>query len=293
MNYIDLHMHSNFSIDGEYTPQDLLNMARQQNIQIVSITDHNSVKAYQSIIHVQDITLIPGIEIDCSFQGKDFHLLGYVIDVHDPIYEKIEQDIMKQEQECSQKRLSLIKENLHLEIDEEQLKEISPFGIYVRETICEIAMEDERNKDNPYLQPYFPQGKRSDNPYVNFYWDYCSQGKIAYTKINYISMEEAISLYHKQGGIAVLAHPGNNVKEDIQLMNDIRNLGIDGIEVYSSYHKHEQIKFYHDICQKYNLIETAGSDFHGKTKPSVSMGLCHMPEEQEETLIKTILSLKK
>ena len=52
MNYIDLHMHSNFSIDGEYTPQDLLNMARQQNIQIVSITDHNSVKAYQSIIPV-------------------------------------------------------------------------------------------------------------------------------------------------------------------------------------------------------------------------------------------------
>ena len=272
MNHIDLHMHSKFSIDGEYSPESLLEMAYHQNLQTVSITDHNSVKAYQEITNTHDISLIPGIELDCRFQGKDFHLLGYGIDIHAPIYKKIEQDIMKQEQECSQKRLSLIKEKLHLEIDEEKLKEVSPFGIYVPETICEIAMKDKRNQKNPYLQPYFPQGERSNNPYVNFYWDFCSQGKIAYTKINYISMEDAVSIYHKQGGIAVVAHPGNNVKEDLQLMEDIRHLGIDGIEVYSSYHTQEQIAFYHKVCQKYQLIETAGSDFHDKTTTNVSMG---------------------
>lgn len=293
MNHIDLHMHSKFSIDGEYSPESLLEMAYHQNLQTVSITDHNSVKAYQEITNTHDISLIPGIELDCRFQGKDFHLLGYGIDIHAPIYKKIEQDIMKQEQECSQKRLSLIKEKLHLEIDEEKLKEVSPFGIYVPETLCEIAMKDDRNKNNPHLQKYFPNGERSDNPYVNFYWDYCSQGKIAYTQINYISMEEAIEIYHQQGAIAILAHPGNNVKEDMHLMDEIRNLGIDGIEVYSSYHRPKQVEFYHNLCQKYNLIETAGSDFHGKTKPNVSMGFCHMPEKQEKILIKKMFSLEK
>ena len=285
-------MHSSHSMDGEYSEKQLIDIALQQKIKVISITDHNSVKAYQNIGHTINLSLVPGIEMDCHFQGKEFHLLGYGIDVHDPVYEQIEQDITKQEQECSQKRLSLIKENLRLEIDEEKLKEVSPFGIYVPETICEIAIKDKRNQTNPYLQPYFPQGESSNNPDVNLDWDFCSQGKITYTKINYISMEDAISIYHKQGGIAVVAHPGNNVKEDLQLMEDIRHLGIDGIEVYSSYHTQEQIAFYHKVCQKYQLIETAGSDFHDKTKPNVSMGLCHMPKEQEEMLIKTMLSLK-
>ena len=86
-------------------------------------------------------------------------------------------------------------------------------------------------------------------------------------------MEEAIPSIISKAVLQYWHIRGNNVKEDIQLMNDIRNLGIDGIEVYSSYHKHEQIKFYHDICQKYNLIETAGSDFSWKNKTKCIYGI--------------------
>lgn len=93
--------------------------------------------------------------------------------------------------------MALLREHLHIYIDEEELKRRSFHGIYVAETICEIAMEDARNKDNPHMKPYYFGGARSDNPYVNFYWDYCSQGKVAYVPIHYMSMEKLLpSIIH-------------------------------------------------------------------------------------------------
>ena len=70
------------------------------------------------------------------------------------------------------------------------------------------------NKENKLLNPYYEGGLRSDNPYVNFYWDYCSQGKPAYAEVKFISLQEAIKVIEDNGGIPVLAHPGNNVKEN-------------------------------------------------------------------------------
>ena len=135
-------------------------------------------------------------------------------------------------------------------IDEEELKRRSFHGIYVAETICEIAMEDARNKDNPHMKPYYFGGARSDNPYVNFYWDYCSQGKVAYVPIHYMSMEKAIALYHSQHALAVLAHPGNNVKEDAALLEALLKLPFNGIEVYSSY----PVSYTHLIKACFNCI---------------------------------------
>ena len=56
------------------------------------------------------------------------------------------------------------------------------------------------------------------------------------------------------------------------------------MEVYSSYHTEEQIDFYKEVCKKHNLVMSAGSDYHGKTKPHVQMGLCNMDKEMEAVL---------
>lgn len=284
MNTIDLHMHSQYSIDGEFSVKELCEQANHNGLRVMAIADHNSTRAYHDVTDTKGVQLIPAIELDCTFQGHDFHLLGYGINPEAKEYAEIEKDIITQEQQASAQRLALLREHLHIYIDEEELKRRSFHGIYVAETICEIAMEDARNKDNPHMKPYYFGGARSDNPYVNFYWDYCSQGKVAYVPIHYMSMEKAIALYHSQHALAVLAHPGNNVKEDAALLEALLKLPFNGIEVYSSYHTPEQIAYYKQAALQHNLLITCGSDFHGKTKPSVTMGKCHMPKEKEEML---------
>ena len=82
MNKIDLHVPSKYSDDGEFGVKELIAMCGKTKIDILSITDHNSVAAIQEAIPLcikSGIDLIPGIEIDCAYMGIDLHLLGYNI----------------------------------------------------------------------------------------------------------------------------------------------------------------------------------------------------------------------
>ena len=175
MNKIDLHMHTRSSDDGEFSTQALIDMAHDKKIHTIAISDHNTVKAYDEKYELNGLRLIPAIELDCCFQGKNFHILGYGIDVHDDVYEKIENDILLQEKEASKHRLKFVKEKMNLKIDEDILKMRSKEDVYIGETLCEAALAVKENINNPYLKEYFEGGKRSDNPHVNFYWDYFSQ----------------------------------------------------------------------------------------------------------------------
>ena len=98
MNKIDLHMHSIVSDDGEFEIQTLIDMAKENEIEIMAVADHNCSGAYLTDFDTKGIHLIPAIELDCTFLGKDFHLLGYGIDPSAEIYKKIEEDILLQEQ---------------------------------------------------------------------------------------------------------------------------------------------------------------------------------------------------
>lgn len=110
-------------------------------------------------------------------------------------------------------------------------------------------------------------------PYVNFYWDYFSQGKPAYIHIDFISLSEALSLIKDSGGITIIAHPGNNLKYNLNIIDELIDLGIDGIEVFSSYHNKDDINFFYNKCIINNLLISCGSDFHGKNKPKIDIGV--------------------
>ena len=71
---------------------------------------------------------------------------------------------------------------------------------------------------------------------------------------------------------AVLAHPFKNFYQKEDFLQEALDAGIDGIEVYSNYHEEKHIEYYKEFAIKNNLIITCGSDFHGKTKPSIQMG---------------------
>lgn len=274
MSYIDLHMHSYYSDDGEFEPKQLIDLCLEKNIKYFSIADHNSVRGIKEAKEYcvgKNINIIPAIELDCTFNEINLHVLGYGIDCDKTVFYDIEDNIIKQEQFASKKRMKLVKE-LGIDFSDEVINSLSRNGVVNGEMIAEAAMKFDKNHENPLLMPYYENGSRSDNPYVNFYWDYCAQGKAAYAEVNFISLQEAISIIEESGGIPILAHPGNNIKESINLLEQIISCGIKGIEVYSSYHSREQVEFYKKFSLKHKLLLTCGSDFHGKTKPSIVIG---------------------
>lgn len=274
MSYIDLHMHSYYSDDGEFEPKQLIDLCLEKNIKYFSIADHNSVRGIKEAKEYcvgKNINIIPAIELDCTFNEINLHVLGHGIDCDKTVFYDIEDNIIKQEQFASKKRMKLVKE-LGIDFSDEVINSLSRNGVVNGEMIAEAAMEFDKNHENPLLMPYYENGSRSDNPYVNFYWDYCAQGKAAYAEVSFISLQEAINIIEESGGIPILAHPGNNIKENINLLEQIISCGIKGIEVYSSYHSREQVEFYKKFSLKHKLLLTCGSDFHGKTKPSIVIG---------------------
>lgn len=286
MSYIDLHIHSSYSDDGEFDPQKLADLCLARNIKYFSIADHNTVKGISEAkvyCKNKNIEIIPAVELDCTHHGINLHILGYGIDYHNKIFNEIGENITLQEQNASKIRMKLVRES-GINFSDEFIAAFSRNGVVTGELIAEAAMKFDKDHKNPLLKPYYENGSRNDNPYVNFYWDYCSQGKAAYVEVNFISLSEAVKTISQNGGIPVLAHPGNNVKENIALLESIISRGIKGLEVYSSYHNIHQVLFYKKFALKHNLLITCGSDFHGKTKPDIHIGSSDC-ENNEDSII--------
>lgn len=286
-SYIDLHMHSMYSDDGEYTPTQLVDMCHEAGVKIMAIADHNWVKANEEAKKHADelgMTYIPAIEIDCTYKGVNLHVLGYGID-NQEVFNQLGEDIEKQEIACSMKKLELTNA-LGFDLKKEQLNALSTNGVYTGEMFGEALLNDSRYDDHELLKPYRQGGERSDNPYVNFYWDYYAQGKPCYTEIHFPTLEETIQLIHQHGGVALLAHPGNNLKGQFELFDEMVALGLDGVECFSSYHTSETNEYFYNKAKELNVLYTCGSDFHGKTKPSIYLGEngCLNPQEIEDCL---------
>ena len=289
-SYIDLHMHSLYSDDGEFTPTQLVEMCHEAGVKIMAIADHNWVKAiYEAKKKAEELKLkyIPAIEIDCTYKGINLHVLGYGIDYTNPAFNQLGEDILKQELNCSLKKLELTNQ-LGFDLKKEQLDALSSNGVYTGEMFGEALLKDERYVDHELLKPYRSGESRSDNPYVNFYWDYYAQGKPCYTEVIFPSLEKTIQLINDHGGVAVLAHPGNNLKGKFDIFNEMVEKGLQGVECFSSYHSLETNDYFYQKAKELDLLYTCGSDFHGKTKPAIHLGEngCVSPDENKELLIK-------
>ena len=294
-NYIDLHIHSNFSSDGDFTVSQLMEQCQEAGIKIMSITDHVSVKANHEAKRIAkdyNIRYISGIEIDCRYNGIDLHLLGYGIDEKSPDFDRLEEHIWAEERNASAQRLEMFKE-LGLVATKKELNQLSNLeegGIWTGEIFAEVFLAKPEYLNQELLLPYRENGPRGDNPFVNFYWDFCGQGGSCYVHLDFPSLEEAIQMVHKNGGKAILAHPGNNLKGQLELIGEMIPLGLDGIEAFCSYHDAITTDTLYDFGLKHGLIMTAGSDYHGKTKPAVRLGGYYCPVQGED--LETALSLK-
>ncbi len=282
MTKIDLHIHSINSADAEFSVEDIMEMCEKEDMKIVSISDHNTVRGVDKAIKLgieKKIKVLSGIEIDCVYDDINFHLLGYGFDYTDKRFLEIENYIVDKEKSIASEKIYRFKKATDIDIKEEEVFDIAQDGIVTGEIIAEIVLNRDDAILNPILKPYLKGGDKSDMPYVNFYWDFFAKGKQAYVPVQYMRLNDAKNIIHETGGISVLAHPGQNLKDNFQLIDKIIKEGIKGIEVFSSYHSISEIEFFYDKAIEYNLVITCGSDFHGKNKPQIKIGDCDVNDE--------------
>lgn len=274
MAHIDLHLHSSVSLDGDLSPRGLVELCSQEGITLAALTDHNAVSGVPEFSWrgaQLGIRVIPGVELDCTAEGLQLHILGYGIDITNGKLMQIERSVLEMQRTLSLRQMDAVEE-LGILLDRDALMEQTKNGVVSTEMIAAGALVFPQNQNHPLLRPFLPGGSRSDQPLVDFYLDICSPGKPAYVPVSYISASEAIQVIHDAGGIAVLAHPAINLQGREKLIEYFLNLSLDGIEVFSSYHNAIETAFYLDLAQKYHLLITGGSDFHGKVKPNLRMG---------------------
>jgi hypothetical protein len=268
---IDLHIHTTASSDGQHGPEEIFEMSKGLKLEAIAFADHNSVGSVDQGLRISrelGIEFIPCIEINTHYKGYDFHLLGYFIDHRDERLLRWLEGLGEQKKRQIRQQVKRLTE-LGFALSVDDVERLSagrePTGV----SYLNALLEREENRGDPRLMAYI-DGGRSKSPYLNFYLDYLAGGKPASVPIQFISTHQAIELVQSLGGISILAHPAQ-VKDERLL--ELIEAGLEGIEVYSSYHGTEDEDYFKGVCDRFGLLVTAGSDFHGREiKPDVLLG---------------------
>jgi predicted metal-dependent phosphoesterase TrpH len=270
--YIDLHIHSQYSEDGDYSVDHIFQMAKTIGLSAISITDHDAIDAIPEGIVCSEkynIEFIPGIELTTIYEdGSQQHILGYFIN-NAPVLNAIVKKIGNYRHEIAKKRIQKLRD-IGFAMNEKNVWRKANNRPPTATAIMLEVFENPQNRNDKRLEEYF-NGKKSDNKLMYFYREYLAEHMPAYVPFISISTHEGIEVVKATGGVPVLAHP-KFVKGEEHLKK-IAVMGIAGIEAISSYHTKEDIDYFIRFAADHNLIITAGSDFHGPTsKPKVILG---------------------
>ena len=252
---IDLHSHTNCS-DGTLSPQTLIDRAVNFQIDVLAITDHDTVAGLdiaQKHIEEQNISLklINGIEISTAWQGFEIHIVGLNIDTNNDALKTL---IEKQQQAREQRALSMGEKLAKCGFPDvyADAKEMAGKGSITRAHFAKVLHQQGHvNTMQQAFDKYI--GKKG------------SKGQRAYVKPNWCSIEEAVQAIHHAGGSAVMAHP---IRYDLtakwlrRLIVHFSEVAGDGLEVVLPQMNPEQRRKMLAYCQEYNLHASMGSDFH-------------------------------
>jgi predicted metal-dependent phosphoesterase TrpH len=271
---VDLHVHSSNSSDGDYSPSELLRMAKQKGLRAISISDHDTVGAYPEALessHKYGVELIPSVELTTLLEGREFHLLLPFVHWESRVLRRILNTVTEARMEEARERVAKL-QSLGFDISWDEVILRTRGGPPLGVSIAQILIEKGRKKKNPSLRKYYEGSNLIYGPYI-FYRDYFLEPGPAFVPKRTVSLVEVLAAVSGNSSVPVLAHPGayfeRATREDLVLLKEH---GLAGLEVYSSYHDPQQVQFYLALAGELDLVATAGSDFHGRIKPQVALG---------------------
>jgi len=270
MSKVDLHIHSTAS-DGRLSPADIVRQAAEQGLSVIAITDHDSVDGIAPALVAAKafpgLKVIPAIELSTDVPQGEVHILGYFIDYTDREFQVILEGLRYSRLKRAQGMIAKLK-NLGVHIDWERVREIAGTGSIGRPHIAQAMLE----------KGYITSIKEAFDRYI-------SRGGPAYVEREKMTPAEAVELILKVNGLPVLAHPftTNNTET---MIAELKAAGLVGIEAYYDGYSADEISRLVSLADKYDLITTGGSDYHGlETVSETMIGGVAVPTESVERLM--------
>ena len=259
MHYIDLHIHSTHS-DGLLTPEEIVRYAKEFRLKSISITDHDAISGYQEAKQAgekYDVEIVPGIEISTSIDEYTVHLLGYGFDPESGLIKDYVNKNRLIREERAKKIIDKLSD-LGIKISYELVKLRSNGGMIGRPHIADVLLEE---------------------GFVFSFRDafdkYLGENKAAYVPKPKLSPEKGLQIIQKSGGLVFVSHPGIDINDDI--IYQLVNLGLDGIEVYHPKHTQGNIEHFLTIAGDSDLLVSGGSDCHGPRNSDIMLGINNVP----------------
>lgn len=276
--FVDLHAHSTAS-DGTFAPAEVVRLSKEAGLAGLALTDHDTITGLSEAAAEAErlgITLVPGIEISAVSpvpQGT-LHILGYCIDPQNRVLTEMTRQLIDQRDHRNPRIIARLRE-LGIDITMEEALAQAQGGVLGRPHIAAILVRKGVVKTI----------KQAFDEYLG------QQGKAFFDKER-LSPRDAIDRIRQAGGLPVVAHPVQfRTSNDAQLdrvIKDLADLGLAGIEVIHSDHGPAEVERYAGLADRYHLLKTGGSDFHGTNKKDINLGVANgrrIPREWMDELL--------
>lgn len=266
---IDLHLHTTAS-DGRSTPAELVDLAFEAGLTVMSVTDHDTTAAVADVrafAAERGLQAISGIEVTAVLRGRDVHMLGYFYDAADPAF----RSFLVMQRQARVTRVEAIVQRLaelNVPIDFTGQIEAARRGLgpslarphVARAMVAAGHVRDVREAFDSWL----------------------SEGQPAFMERIGPSPAAVIAAVHAAGGLVSLAHPGRTrIDDDIP---DLVAAGLDAIEVFHSDHDEDKRVRYGAMSVEYDLLVTGGTDFHADPASPLRVGTVTLPPAEWERL---------
>ena len=271
----DFHIHTYYS-DGIFSPEKIVDLAIEQGLEVISLTDHDNVLSYDAAKNYINknnfpLEIIRGVEINTIYKEMEVHILGYFMDVTNKDFIAL----LKTQQQA---RIKQTKEILALLSKKEGIK---------------IKLEDVKNmaaEGGSIGRPHIAKAITNvggTTSVIDAYNKYIHVGSPVYVERKTVSPFDVVETIYDAGGIPVIAHPYDVPTAD-DLIPQLVNYGLRGIEAYHRKHSAPYIEHFSALAEEYGLIVTGGSDFHAPNiiNGQIILGKNFVPEWVYDKLIK-------
>ena len=276
-DYVDLHCHSTAS-DGTLPPREVVQLAKQSNLSALALTDHDTVagcgEAQDEAAKI-GLDFLCGIEISAEYPPPGtMHILGYGVDPESPALKSLTETLIAGRDNRNPRIVAKLNE-MGIAVTMKEWEAEAKGTVLGRPHLAAILAR----------KGYVSSIKQAFDKYIG-------QGAPAYFDKERLTPRQALERIKASGGVAVLAHAIQlRTENDAQLervVKDLVDLGLAGIEVIHSDHDERWVQKCAALADRFGLLKTGGSDFHGANKKDIPLGSARgrrIPREMFDQLL--------
>ena len=235
---VDFHSHT-FESDGSLSPAELCAAMHKRGVSIFSITDHDTLAAYENLSVPAPMHIVVGIEINTTYDGNEAHVLGYRLPQTHAALERL----LQSNRAARRERMEQIVDQL----------QAAGYGITMEQVLAEANGGEVLGR--PHVgKALIRHGHVAD--IETAFRSLLTRGKAGYVPSTHITPHEAIAAIHEAGGVSVLAHPGR--LHDYDMIDELAGHGLQGLEVFYPTHQASQVQLFRDKANKLGLVMSGG-----------------------------------